>query len=105
MQLSKPAPAATAPLRFVDLDDPRPGPDELVLSVTACAVCRTDLQLVEGNLEPRRLPIVPGHQVVGRVERVGSDVDDWRAGDRAGVGWLASACGLCPLCASGRENL
>jgi alcohol dehydrogenase, propanol-preferring len=105
MQLTKPAPAATAPLRLVGLDDPRPGPDELVLSVTACAVCRTDLQLVEGNLEPRRLPIVPGHQVVGRVERVGSDVDDWRAGDRAGVGWLASACGTCPLCASGRENL
>ncbi len=105
MQLSKPAPAATAPLGLADLDDPEPGPDELVLSVTACAVCRTDLQLVEGNLSPRKLPIVPGHQVVGRVERVGADVGDWRPGDRAGVGWLASACGRCGFCTSDRENL
>jgi propanol-preferring alcohol dehydrogenase len=105
LQLSKPAPAAMSPLRLVDIVDPRPGADELLLSVAACAVCRTDLQLVEGNLAPRRLPIVPGHQVVGRVERVGRDVGNWHPGDRAGVGWLASTCGRCGTCTSGRENL
>jgi propanol-preferring alcohol dehydrogenase len=105
LQLSKPAPARTAPLRLVELPDLEPAPDELVLSVAACAVCRTDLQLVEGNLAARRLPIVPGHQVVGRVEQTGLDVVGWQKGDRAGVGWLASACGTCGFCASGRENL
>lgn len=105
LQLSKPAPAATSPLRLVDIVDPHPEADELVLSVAACAVCRTDLQLVEGNLAPHKLPIVPGHQVVAHVDEVGRDVGDWRPGDRAGVGWLASACGVCGFCASGRENL
>jgi propanol-preferring alcohol dehydrogenase len=105
LQLSKPAPASTSPLRLVDLVDLRPEANELILSVAACAVCRTDLQLVEGNLAPRRLPIVPGHQVVGRVEEVGRDIDGWQAGDRAGVGWLASTCGVCGFCTTGRENL
>lgn len=105
LQLSKPAAAGTAPLRLVKLPDVEAAPDELVLSVAACAVCRTDLQLVEGNLAARRLPIVPGHQVVGRVEQAGRDVVGWQTGDRAGVGWLASACGACRFCASDRENL
>ncbi|HEV8282568.1 MAG TPA: zinc-binding alcohol dehydrogenase family protein [Candidatus Limnocylindrales bacterium] len=105
LQLSKPAAAGTAPLRLVKLPDVEAAPDELVLSVAACAVCRTDLQLVEGNLAARRLPIVPGHQVVGRVEQTGRDVVGWQTGDRAGVGWLASACGACRFCASDRENL
>jgi alcohol dehydrogenase, propanol-preferring len=105
LQLSEPAPSRTAPLRLVDLPDITPAPDELLLSVSACAVCRTDLQLVEGNLAPRTLPIVPGHQVVGRVEQVGSDVVQWRQGDRVGVGWLASACGTCRFCTTDRENL
>ena len=105
LQLRAPAPAAAAPLQLVELADPEPAPDELVLEVAACAVCRTDLQLVEGDLEVRQSPIVPGHQVVGRVETVGKDVRGWEVGDRAGVAWLASTCGECPFCVTGRENL
>jgi propanol-preferring alcohol dehydrogenase len=105
LQLQAPAPASAAPLRYVELADPEPAPDELVLALAACAVCRTDLQLVEGDLEARRLPVVPGHQAVGRVVKVGPAVSGWLAGDRAGVAWLASTCGRCTLCTGGRENL
>jgi propanol-preferring alcohol dehydrogenase len=105
LRLDRPAPAATGPLRLLHLPDPVPADDELLLRVTACGVCRTDLQLVEGDLPARRLPIVPGHQAVGRVERVGRDVADWSAGDRAGVAWLGGACGRCRACLEGRENL
>jgi alcohol dehydrogenase, propanol-preferring len=103
--LELPGPIATSPLRGIDRPDPRAAPGELILSVAACAVCRTDLQLVEGDLEARRLPIIPGHQAVGHVVDVGPGVTDWSVGDRAGVGWLASTCGLCGSCRSGRENL
>jgi len=92
-------------LRFVELPDPASAPDELVVAVVACAVCRTDLQLAEGDIDPRRLPIVPGHQAVGRVEKVGAEVVGWEVGDRAGVAWLASTCGACRFCTTGRENL
>jgi alcohol dehydrogenase, propanol-preferring len=105
LRLQAPAPASSGPLRLVEVPDPEPGPDELVLAVTACAVCRTDLQLVEGDLEAHRLPVVPGHQAVGRVVAVGSGVTGWRVGDRAGAAWLASTCGRCVYCATGRENL
>ena len=105
VQLVRPGPLSDEPLHIGALPDPDPAPDELVLSVAACAVCRTDLQLVTGDLRPRRLPIIPGHQAVGRVERVGGDVEGWREGDRAGVAWLASTCGQCALCRSDRENL
>ena len=105
LQLREPDPAASSPLHIVELPDPEPAPDELVLEVAACAVCRTDLQLAEGDLRARRLPIVLGHQAVGRVVRVGIDVVGWTAGDRAGVPWLASTDGTCRFCATGRENL
>jgi propanol-preferring alcohol dehydrogenase len=105
LQLAKPGPIAARPLHAVEMPDPDPGPGEIVIAVTACAVCRTDLQIVEGDLQARHLPIVPGHQVVGRVARVGRAVAGWREGDRAGVAWLAAADGTCSLCASGRENL
>jgi len=93
------------PLRLHDVPDPTAGPGELLLRVGACAVCRTDLQLVEGDLAAHRLPTIPGHQVVGRVEAVGDGVASWSPGDRAAVGWLAGTCGTCRACASGRENL
>jgi propanol-preferring alcohol dehydrogenase len=105
LRLDVPGPAASDRLRLVEHRDLEPQPDEIVLSVAACAVCRTDLQLVEGDLVASRLPIVPGHQAVGRVVGLGSDVRDWAPGDRAGVAWLASACGHCAACTSGRENL
>jgi propanol-preferring alcohol dehydrogenase len=105
MQLVRPSPAEAGPLRAVDLPDPTPAEGELLLRISSCAVCRTDLQLCEGDLAARRLPIVPGHQMVGRVEGVGRGVEGWRVGQRAGVAWLAGADGTCARCRSGRENL
>jgi len=105
LQLHDPGPAGESPLRVVELADPEPAADELVLGLRACAVCRTDLQLVEGDLQARRLPLVPGHQAVGRVEQVGREVTGWQVGDRAGAAWLASVDATCRFCASGRENL
>ncbi len=105
MQLGAPAEASSLPLVEVCREQPQPAPDELLLEVTACAVCRTDLQLVEGQLAPRRLPIVPGHQIVGRVAAIGQSASGWAIGDRAGAIWLAWACGVCEYCESGRENL
>ena len=105
MQLTRPAPAASGPLEPTRRDEPEPGPGELLLRIGACAVCRTDLQLAEGDLQARRLPIIPGHQAVGRVEAIGLGVDGWRVGDRAGVTWLAGFDGRCEYCRSGRENL
>lgn len=93
------------PLRLRDVPDPTAGTGELLVRVAACAVCRTDLQLVAGDLAARRLPTVPGHQVVGRVEAVGPGVVGWSVGDRAAAGWLAGACGRCDACRSERENL
>ena len=95
----------TKPLRFAAFPDPEPGPGEVLIRVGACAACRTDLQICEGDVRPRMLPIIPGHQVVGRIEAVGPGVDDWSEGDRAGLTWLAGSCGECAFCLSGRENL
>jgi propanol-preferring alcohol dehydrogenase len=105
MQLAVPAPIGGRPLRLVELDVPRPGRGEILLRVRACGVCRTDLQLAEGDLVARTLPIIPGHQIVGIVEAVGPESAGWRVGDRAGVAWLASTCGTCAWCIEGRENL
>ena len=89
----------------MDIPSPAPEPGEVRLRVTACGVCRTDLQLCEGDLAARRLPIVPGHQVAGVVEALGDGVVGWAAGDRAGVTWLAGTDGTCRFCGTGRENL
>lgn len=92
-------------VREVDRPMPVPGSGQLRLRITASAVCRTDLQLVTGQLPPHLLPVVPGHQVVGVVDAVGPEVSGWQVGDRAGLVWLAQACGRCRFCRSGRENL
>src|ERR671934_36087 len=105
MVLRRPAPARVGPLEAAELPDPEPGRGELVLEVAACAICRTDLQLAEGDLAARRLPIVLGHQAVGRVAAIGPEVEGWRTGDLAGAYWLAGADGVCAFCRSGRENL
>jgi propanol-preferring alcohol dehydrogenase len=84
---------------------PVPGSGELLVRVLACAVCRTDLQIVDGDLAARALPLIPGHQPVGIVEAIGTDVDGWSPGDRVAAGWLAGACGECARCRAGRENL
>jgi propanol-preferring alcohol dehydrogenase len=104
-QLDTPGPLNHRPLHLVQRPETEPAPGEIVVDVSACAVCRTDLQLVAGDLEARKLPIVPGHQAVGRVVAVGAGVDDWRVGSRAGIAWLAGSCGVCRHCASGAENL
>lgn len=103
--LEHPGPIAGLPLRPSETDGARPGPGEVTIDVGACGVCRTDLQIVEGDLAARTLPVVPGHQVVGRIARVGEGVVDWEVGERAGVAWLAGACGSCEYCVTGRENL
>ena len=105
MVLEHAAPAASGPLHAADREPPDPTAGQLLLRVAACGVCRTDLQLCEGDLAMRKRPIVPGHQIVGRVEAVGAGVTDWRVGDRAGVAWLAGSDGTCDKCRSGRENL
>ena len=91
------------PLRMEELPEPEPGPGELLLQVLACGVCRTDLHIVDGELREPKLPLVPGHQIVGRV--AGEGGARFPAGARVGVPWLGRACGRCPYCLSGRENL
>jgi len=95
----------SAPLRQVELPVPEPGPGEIVIKVAACAVCHTELDEIEGRTPPPRLPVVPGHQVVGRVEKMGPSAKRFQAGDRVGVGWIFSSCGTCEFCVSGNENL
>jgi alcohol dehydrogenase, propanol-preferring len=105
MALQRPGLASEAPLRAEDRPEPMPGDGELRLRVTACGVCRTDLQIVEGDLAARRLPIIPGHQVVGVVDALGPGVGGWTVGDRAGITWLAGTDGTCRFCVTDRENL
>jgi propanol-preferring alcohol dehydrogenase len=105
MSLAGPAPIESAPLRCDSRAAPSPGPDEVLVRVIACGVCRTDLHIVEGDLPLVRSPVVPGHQVVGRVEAMGSQARRFRAGDRVGIAWLRRTCGACEACRRGRENL
>jgi propanol-preferring alcohol dehydrogenase len=103
--LARPAAQGPPPVGPERRADPEPGPGEILVEVLACACCRTDLQLVRGDLEPHRMPVIPGHQVVGRVMGVGAGVEGWSEGDRAGAYWLASSCGSCAYCERGLENL
>jgi len=105
MVLDRVCAAELRPLVLKDVADPRPGPGELALRVRACAVCRTDLHTVEGDLPVPRLPLIPGHQIVGTVEECGPGADDGILGQRVGVAWMGGTCGRCSWCASGRENL
>lgn len=105
MTLARQAPIEEAPLQWRELPDPVPGAGEVVLRVACCAICRTDLHVIEGDLPPRTLPIVPGHQVIGTVERLGPGCTTLREGQRVGVAWLRQTCGTCRFCMSGRENL
>jgi alcohol dehydrogenase, propanol-preferring len=93
------------PLRPVELPEPEPTPGEVLLSVSACGVCRTDLHIVDGELTEPKLPLVLGHQIVGTVSGLGEGADRFASGDRVGVPWLGWACGECRYCVSGRENL
>ena len=103
--LASPAPIESNPLRVVDLPKPRPTGTEVLVRVHACGVCRTDLHVIEGELPPRKSPVVPGHQVVGVVEGGGPAASRFATGTRVGVPWLHRTCGVCEYCRSGRENL
>jgi propanol-preferring alcohol dehydrogenase len=94
-----------APLEWTEVPDPRPEPHQVLIQVLACGVCRTDLHLVDGDLRGAKLPIIPGHEIVGTVIGRGAGVDRFRIGDRVGVPWLGWTCGTCHFCTSGRENL
>jgi propanol-preferring alcohol dehydrogenase len=93
------------PLAFVERPDPRPADGEVRVRVAACGVCRTDLHVVDGELSNPKLPLVPGHEIVGRIDMVGERVAALEVGRRVGVPWLGQTCGLCQYCCSGRENL
>jgi len=103
--LEKPSPVENYPLRFTDADVPVPQANEVLVRVSACGVCRTDLHVCEGELAPRRSPVIPGHQIVGVVEEIGEGVDVPSIGQRVGVAWLHQTCGKCVYCRHGKENL
>ena len=93
------------PLVWTNLPDRDPGPGEIRVKVTACGVCRTDLHVLDGELPDQHVPIIPGHEIVGRVDALGAGVDSLRLGERVGVPWLGHTCGNCPYCLVHRENL
>ena len=98
-------PLEKTPLKIKNVPDPEVGPGQVKINVDACGVCHTDLHVVEGDLDPPDLPLIPGHQVVGRVESVGEGVEKFDVGDRVGLPWLYSTCGECEFCRKGLENL
>src|SRR5215468_5935828 len=105
MVLSRQGRIESSPLASTTCPFPEPGPGEVRVRVRACGVCRTDLHVVEGDLRPRRLPVIPGHQVVGIVDARGAGATRFRIGDRVGIAWLRSTCGRCRFCLADRENL
>lgn len=103
--LRKPSRVDERPLELADVPIPKPGDDELLIRVSVCGICRTDLHVVEGELPVRLSQLIPGHQIVGRVVEVGSQVAGFAVDDRVGIAWLNRTCGKCKYCLSGRENL
>ncbi len=94
-----------APLELMELPDPVPAENEILVKISVCGVCHTELDEIEGRTPPPHLPIIPGHQVVGRIEATGSRVNAFKIGDRVGIAWIYSACGRCAFCLTGNENL
>src|SRR5262249_10518942 len=103
--LRQPAPVESSPLEFTDVPVPEPAAGEILLRVRYCAVCRTDLHVVEGELAPKKSPVIPGHQIVGIVEKTGKGTQRFQSGARVGVAWLHKTDGTCSYCRSGSENL
>jgi propanol-preferring alcohol dehydrogenase len=94
-----------APLEWTPLPDREPGPCEIRVKIGACGVCRTDLHVVDGELPDPQVPIIPGHEIVGRIDKIGMDVKGFAIGERIGIPWLGHTCGVCPYCVEHRENL
>ena len=105
MSLNEPDLIENNPLKLVDIETPKPGPHEILVRVQACGICHTDLHTVEGELDLPKKPLVPGHQVVGVVERLGEGASRFKKGDRIGMAWLYSTCGKCSYCQQVKENL
>ena len=105
MVVEKPAPIESDPLHAIDAAIPEPGPGEILVRVRTCGVCRTDLHVAEGDLPPRHGRIIPGHEVVGVVDKRGVGAARFKQGDRVGIAWLRETCGVCVYCRRGRENL
>jgi alcohol dehydrogenase, propanol-preferring len=105
MVLERSGDISQSPLSLRDVPAQDPGPGQVRIRVQVCGVCRTDLHIVEGELPPAKRPVVPGHEVVGTVDRIGSGVKTIKEGDRVGIAWLQETCGVCKFCSSGRENL
>ena len=105
MVVQQPGPVETAPLRLMELPAPEPGPGEILIRVEVCGVCRTDLHITEGELPPHSQPIIPGHEIVGRVVRRGLNAHRFAGGERVGVAWLGGTDGSCAYCRRGDENL
>jgi alcohol dehydrogenase, propanol-preferring len=97
--------ASTEPLMAAAVPVPVPGPNEILIQVSVCGVCHTGLDEIEGRTAPPQLPVIPGHQVVGRVHQLGPGAKRFNHGDRVGVAWIYRACGACDFCRSGQENL
>jgi propanol-preferring alcohol dehydrogenase len=93
------------PLEWKELPDPQPGPGEIRVRVTTCGVCRTDLHVVDGELPDPMIPVIPGHEIVGRIDLIGAGVKGFKTGERVGIPWLGHTCRVCPYCLAGRENL
>src|SRR5271165_1158106 len=92
-------------LEWTELPDRHPGQGEIPVKVTACGVCRTDLHVLDGDLPGPRLPIIPGHEIVGLVDAIGGNVEGLHIGQRVGIPWLGHTCGVCRFCTGGQENL
>jgi propanol-preferring alcohol dehydrogenase len=105
MVVEKPAPIESDPLHPIDAAVPEPGPGEILVRVRTCGVCRTDLHVAEGDLPPRHPRIIPGHEIVGVVDKRGVGAARFKQGDRVGIAWLRETCGVCVHCRRGRENL
>jgi len=105
MLLKAPHPIEEKPLVMAEVEKPMPGPQEVRLKILSCGICHTDLHIVEGELPSKKLPVIPGHQIVGMVESVGKKVTRFMVGDKVGVAWLNSTCGKCEFCLEGKENL
>jgi propanol-preferring alcohol dehydrogenase len=105
MLLTRTASISSAPLQLEEVAKPSPGPGEILVKVRCCAICRTDLHVIEGELPPHKRSVIPGHQAVGVVEQTGERCERVRIGERVGIAWLRSTCGQCEYCTSGRENL
>jgi alcohol dehydrogenase, propanol-preferring len=103
--LHSPAPVERNPLEFADAPDPKPGRGEILVRVKMCGICRTDLHVVEGELPPKKSPLIPGHQIVGMVEKLGNGARRFKVGDRVGIPWLHSTDQTCEFCLTGAENL